>query len=173
MRYVLAATACLLLTGCEEECAHEAQSATFAVQGTCGPEGLLHLTAPENRCELEVSGAEALNLPSAGLIHPMENVADAALYDLYEGPWELVDDARRCRTERETGGLKLRCEDTALPAGSCEATLERISVGASPLKGSLQRATEVLPALAPCRRARRAAPNSRRLRSGWLLRDWG
>lgn len=123
MRYVLAATACLLLSGCDEECVHQAQSATFAVQGNCGPEGLLRLTAPEDRCELEVSGAEELNLPSAGLIHPMENVADAALYDLYEGPWELVDGSRRCRATRDSGGLRLRCEDTAPPAGSCEATL--------------------------------------------------
>jgi hypothetical protein len=129
----------------EEPCTHEALSATFTVRGDCGPEGLLHLTAPRDRCALEVSGAEALGLPSSGRILPMENVADAALYDFEEGPWELSDERpwssdggagtvpgwRRCAATREPAGLLLRCEDWAQPPGEgavrvvgrCEAVL--------------------------------------------------
>jgi hypothetical protein len=49
-----------------QSCWHSAESVSFHVTGTCGPEGDIVVTSPPNECAIMAQGAAAVGLPSAG-----------------------------------------------------------------------------------------------------------
>jgi hypothetical protein len=49
-----------------QSCWHTAESVSFHVTGTCGPEGDIVVSSPANECAIMALGAAALGLPSAG-----------------------------------------------------------------------------------------------------------
>jgi len=64
--YFLVATSAPYTPSSHQSCTHQAQTVTFHVTGTCGPEGDITATSPANDCTIAIAGAAAVGLPSAG-----------------------------------------------------------------------------------------------------------
>ena len=145
---VLGATGVLLLADSAEKCSHAQQNASFSVSEGCGPAGTLSLSVSKDACYLDVSGADALQLPSEGrftsstydLIRGSWNLTGTRIYDsadLADGGWpsdgghESVTASRECVTAQDGDVLKLQCTDRAESPSdaeprvlaTCEATL--------------------------------------------------
>jgi hypothetical protein len=65
-----------------QSCWHSAESVSFHVTGTCGPEGDIVVSSPFNECAIMVQGAAAVGLPSAGRF-------DSASGGLTSSAWHL------------------------------------------------------------------------------------
>lgn len=132
----LGATGLLLLADAAEKCSHSAQTAHFAVHGSCGPDGILTLSSPKDACDLTVSGAEDLNLPPQGRFS-YGGQDSKPVYKLDQGWWTLTENRvfpagslsdggspadggqsvlygyRECISSLEDGVLYLRCTERA------------------------------------------------------------
>jgi hypothetical protein len=140
----LGATALLLIADSVEKCPHPEQRITFAVSGNCGPAGTLRFSIPEDRCDFEAEGADAVDLPPIGRFR--SDGSNKPSYDLLQSGWSLSGDriftvtpdggtpgsdagsgeqhgSRSCEAVREGNLLKLSCVDSIYPPGQSEPTV--------------------------------------------------
>lgn len=101
----------------------------YQANTTCGPAGIISVSNDES-CEIQVEGAEAVNLPDSGEV--VEAPGSITTNDWYLYRAQLGADAgtgasvpSQCRVKRGTQEGVLSIECTGYPQSTCSGTLTR------------------------------------------------